>query len=163
MWSLHGIGEWKFVQMVYVTWPVWPPCPYMVKTLKNLLLWNQKANDLESWYAASGTRVLPNLFKWWPWVDLDLFYGKVKFDPFCMGKKVKLELSEDLTTAPQYCYLRRKTYHELKIRETEKNEHWEKEKWRNKGTNKQQQPDSGTHNTSAHSPRVYQVSTFKAS
>ena len=25
----------------------------MVKTLKNLLLWNQKANDLESWYAAS--------------------------------------------------------------------------------------------------------------
>ena len=27
----------------------------MVKTLKNLLLWNQNANDLESWYAASGT------------------------------------------------------------------------------------------------------------
>ena len=23
--------EWKFVQMVYVTWPIWPPCPYMVK------------------------------------------------------------------------------------------------------------------------------------
>ena len=20
-----------------------------------------------------------NLFKWWPWIDLDLFYGKVKF------------------------------------------------------------------------------------
>ena len=36
-------------------------------------------------------------------------------------------------------------------------------KRRNKGTNKQQQPDSGTHNTSAHCPRVYQVSTFKAS
>ena len=34
MWSLHDIGEWKFVQMVYVTWPIWPPCPYMVKTLK---------------------------------------------------------------------------------------------------------------------------------
>ena len=30
---------------------------------KNLLLWNQKADDLESSYAASGTRVLPNLFK----------------------------------------------------------------------------------------------------
>ena len=26
----------------------------MVKTLKNLLLQNQKANDLESWYVASG-------------------------------------------------------------------------------------------------------------
>ena len=24
----------------------WPPCPYMVKTLKNLLLRNQKADDL---------------------------------------------------------------------------------------------------------------------
>ena len=57
------------------TWPRWRPCPYMVKTLKNLLR-NQKANDLETWYAASGARVLPSLFKWWPWVDLDLFYGR---------------------------------------------------------------------------------------
>ena len=39
------------------------PCPYMVKTLKNLLLRNQKADDLETWYAASGGRVLPSLFK----------------------------------------------------------------------------------------------------
>ena len=30
---------------------------------KNLLLWNQKADDLESWYAALGTQVLQNLFK----------------------------------------------------------------------------------------------------
>ena len=36
----------------------------------------------------------------------------------------------------------------------------EKEKWRNKGTNKQQQPDSGINHTSAHCPCVYQVSTF---
>ena len=35
----------------------------MVKTLKNLLLQNQMADDLETWYAASGARVLPNLFK----------------------------------------------------------------------------------------------------
>ena len=28
-----------------------------------LLLRNQKADDLESWYAASGARVLPSLFK----------------------------------------------------------------------------------------------------
>ena len=27
-------GEWKFVQMVQVTSPIWPSCPYMVKTLK---------------------------------------------------------------------------------------------------------------------------------
>ena len=58
---------------------------------KNLLLWNQKANDLETWYATLGARVLPSLLKWLPWVDLDLdlFYGKVKFGPLCfrMGKR----------------------------------------------------------------------------
>ena len=47
--------------------------------VKNLLPQNQKANDLESWYAPSGTQVLPSLFKWCPWVDTDLFYGKIKF------------------------------------------------------------------------------------
>ena len=57
----------------------WPPCPCKVKTFKNLLVRNTKVDDLEPWYATSGTRVLPNLFKWWPWVDLDLFYSKVKF------------------------------------------------------------------------------------
>ena len=31
----------------------------MVKTLKNLLLRNQKADDLETWYAALGAQVLP--------------------------------------------------------------------------------------------------------
>ena len=82
------MGEWKFAQMVLVTWP---PYPYREKTLKNLLLWNQKADDFETWYASLGAWVLPSLLKWWPWVDLDLFYGKVKFGPlcFCIGKKVK--------------------------------------------------------------------------
>ena len=36
------MGEQKFAQAYLVTWPRWPPCPYMVKTLKNLLLWNQR-------------------------------------------------------------------------------------------------------------------------
>ena len=48
----------------------------MVKTLKNHLLCNQEADDLETWYTASGTQVLPDLFKW---VDLDHFYDMVKF------------------------------------------------------------------------------------
>ena len=30
---------------------------------KNLLLWNQKADDLETWYAALGAQILPSLFK----------------------------------------------------------------------------------------------------
>ena len=33
--------------------------PIYGKNLKNLLLQNQKAGDLESWYATSGARVLP--------------------------------------------------------------------------------------------------------
>ena len=34
--------------------------------------------------------VLPRLFKLWPWIDLDLFYIKVKFGyiGFCMGESV---------------------------------------------------------------------------
>ena len=49
MWSLRLMGERKFVQMVQVPWPSWLPCPYMVKTWKILLLWNQRADDLECW------------------------------------------------------------------------------------------------------------------
>ena len=65
--------------MVQVTWPRRPPRPYMLKTFKNLLLMNRKAFDLETWLAALWTQALQSLYKWWPWVDLDLFYGKVKF------------------------------------------------------------------------------------
>ena len=83
IWSFYGMGEHIFAQTVLVTWPRWPPCPYMVKTLKILLLWNQKADGLETWYASWGARVLPSSLKWWPWVDLDLFYSKVKFGPLC--------------------------------------------------------------------------------
>ena len=38
-------------------------CPDIVKLLKNLLLRNQKADDLETWYVASGAQVLPSVFK----------------------------------------------------------------------------------------------------
>ena len=33
-----------------------PPCPYMVKTFKNLLLQNLKSCDLETWHVALGTQ-----------------------------------------------------------------------------------------------------------
>ena len=32
--------------MVQVTWPIWPLYPYIVKTLNNLLLWNETIDDL---------------------------------------------------------------------------------------------------------------------
>ena len=63
-----------------VTLPIWPPRPYMVKkTFKNLLLWNQRADDIETWYAALGMLDLPSLFKSLSSVDLDLLNVKVKF------------------------------------------------------------------------------------
>ena len=46
--------------------------------LKNLLLQKQKSYDLETWHVTLGTQALQNLYKCWPWVDLDLFNGKVK-------------------------------------------------------------------------------------
>ena len=55
--------------------------PIYGQNLKKELLRNQKADDLETWYVALGVRVIPSLFKWYPWVDLGLFYGKVKFGP----------------------------------------------------------------------------------
>ena len=74
--------------------------PIYGKNLKKPLnLWDQKAYDLEPWYASSSAGVLTSLLKWWPWVDLDLFYGKVKFGPlcFCMGEKGKtMDFSETI-------------------------------------------------------------------
>ena len=54
MWRFLGMGEQKLVQMIQVTWPRWQPFPYVVETFKTLP-WNRKADDLEPWYAASGT------------------------------------------------------------------------------------------------------------
>ena len=73
----------------------------MVKTLKNLPLRNQKADDLETSYAALGARSLLSLFKWWPKVDHDLFYGKVKFGPllFCTGKGKTMDFSETVVVS----------------------------------------------------------------
>ena len=62
--------------------------PIYGKNLNKSSSLEPKGDDLETWYAVSDARVLPSLFKWWPWVDHDPFYRKVKFGPlcFCMGK-----------------------------------------------------------------------------
>ena len=54
------------------------------KTLKNLLLQNQKAYDFETWHEASGRRALQSLYKSRPWDDLDLFYGKANIGCPCI-------------------------------------------------------------------------------
>ena len=53
--------------------------PLGKKPFKNLILQNQKADDLGTWYVAFGLWGLQSLFKWWSYVDLDLLNVKVKF------------------------------------------------------------------------------------
>ena len=50
MCSALAVVDWKFVQMAQVSWTSWPQCPYMVKTLKNLLLQNCWGDCLETWH-----------------------------------------------------------------------------------------------------------------
>ena len=61
---------------------------YGKNPLKNLPLRNRQTDFYETWYVASGTPSHHSLFKWWPWSDLDLFYGTVKFGnlSFSIGK-----------------------------------------------------------------------------
>ena len=90
-WKLSGTRKWKFDNMIVVTWPRWSPRPFMVKTLKRLLLWNRRADIHEIWYVALRSPAHHSLFKWWPLSDLDLFDGKVKFGNFgfSIGKSEK--------------------------------------------------------------------------
>ena len=64
MWSLDGIGIRKFDynDLGHMT-KLAAMTIYGKNLKKNHLLWNQKVNDLENWYAALGTRVLSSLFK----------------------------------------------------------------------------------------------------
>ena len=75
----HGMGGRKFVQTALVTRPRWPPCPYMVKTLKNL------PKGRWPW------KLVCSMFKWWPWVDLGYFTARSNSVPyaFVWEKKVK--------------------------------------------------------------------------
>ena len=50
----------------------------MVKTLKNLLLQNQKSYDLETWHVASVTQAYKVYINDDPVLTLTSFYGKVK-------------------------------------------------------------------------------------
>ena len=71
----HGLlskGYCQFVQMVPRHWTRWPPCPFMVKTLKNLLLQNQESFGAESWIlvysiaVSSSTKFVQMMMIFWP-------------------------------------------------------------------------------------------------
>ena len=87
IWSHLRVGERKIAKMVAVRWPRWPPCPYMVKTFKNLLLQNRGCLGAESLHESLGTGGLPKLFKELLYVenvDVWPFYGKVKLASLCI-------------------------------------------------------------------------------
>ena len=63
IWSLLRLREWKIAKMVAVSRPRWPPCPYMVKTFKNLLLQNRGCLGAESLHKSLGTEHLPKVLK----------------------------------------------------------------------------------------------------
>ena len=53
----------------------------MVKNFKNLLLRKQEADDLETWYTASGTRVLPMFSYDNPGLSLTIFMTRSNLFP----------------------------------------------------------------------------------
>ena len=91
MWSLLGMGERKFLQMVLVTWPKWPPCPYMVKTLKKSSspepkgLWPR--NLVCSIVCSSTTKFVHMMILGWPWPILR--QGQIWYLMLLYGEKVK--------------------------------------------------------------------------
>ena len=66
--------------------------PIWQKSVKNLPR-NPRADFHETWYVALGTQAHHSLFKWWPWFDLDLFYGRVKF---CYWKQWRQRIFQKL-------------------------------------------------------------------
>ena len=64
------MGERKIAKMVAVHEPRWPPCPYMVKTFKNLLLHNRGCLGAESLQESPGTRGQPKLLKALSYIDV---------------------------------------------------------------------------------------------
>ena len=81
---LHGMEERKFIRMVQITWPIWPPCPYMVKTLKNLLLW--KNVGMQHW-VPEYNQFIQAMTLGWPWSVL--WQGQIWSLMLLYGKKVK--------------------------------------------------------------------------
>ena len=84
IWSHLRVGKQKIAKIVAVRWPRWPPCPYVVKAFKNLLLQNGECLGAESLHKSWGMRGLPKLLKELSYLDIWPFYGKVKFASLCI-------------------------------------------------------------------------------
>ena len=98
IYKLSGIRKWKFIDTMVVTSPRWPPRPYMVKTLQKSSSPEPAGRFSRNLACSIRTPAHHSLFKWWPWVDLDLFNGRVKFGNlgFSIGKVKTVDFSEHL-------------------------------------------------------------------
>ena len=98
MWSLHGRREWKWVQMVYVTWPGWRPCQYMIKTFK-IFIGTKRPMTLKlgTWHwLLDYYQICSNDD---PGLILTYFTARSHLVPFVLffyGKLLKLEISKKL-------------------------------------------------------------------
>ena len=68
IWGLHGMGEWRSHDQNtngpgHMT-KIGLPSPYKLKFFKNVILQNQKADDLKTWNAALSFPMLPRLAAW---------------------------------------------------------------------------------------------------
>ena len=87
IFNLLRLGEQKFIRMVSVCWPRWPPCPYILKILRKSS--SLEPRIMESWnfiYKALMTWGLPSLFKWWSQVDFCFYLKKFRFTFLCIYK-----------------------------------------------------------------------------
>ena len=91
-----GRGNESLFAASGVTWPRWPPRPYMVKSLQKSSSSEPMDDFHKTRYVAFGTPAHHSLFKWWPWVNLDLLYSKVKFGNlgFFLGKIKTMDFLE---------------------------------------------------------------------
>ena len=91
IWKLEGEWEWKFIQMSWVTWPTWLPCPYG-KNLKK----SSSREPIDPWpwnlvcsiMYGSTTKVIQIMTLGWTWLILRL--GQIWSHRLVYEKKWKL-------------------------------------------------------------------------
>ena len=87
-------GERKFVQTVLVTWPRWPPCPYVVKTLKIFFSGTKRPMTLVcSIRCSSATKFFRMMTLGWLWPILQ--QGQIWSLMLLYGQKVKQWIFSD--------------------------------------------------------------------
>ena len=86
MWSLLWMGGTKTCSNGPGHMTKMATMPYMIKSFKNLIRWNGKAVDLETWYSSTTkfVQVIPLV---WPWPILR--QGQFRSPMLLYGKKLK--------------------------------------------------------------------------